>query len=155
MTQMKIFDPCCGSKMFWFQKDNVNTIYGDIRKEDHILCDGRYLKIDPDILMDYKNIPFPDDTFKLVVFDPPHLKNIGDNSWMKKKYGRLNVRWQDEITKGFFECFRVLKEDGILVFKWNEHQIKIKDVLCLTEKIPLFGNTSGKNNFTHWYIFMK
>ena len=30
---MKILDACCGSKMFWFDKNNQDTTYMDIRKE--------------------------------------------------------------------------------------------------------------------------
>ena len=55
-------------------------------------------------------------------------------------------------AKGFAECFRVLKPDGILVFKWNECQVKLKDVLRLTEEQPLIGDRRGK---THWMNFYK
>lgn len=35
-----ILDPCCGSRSMWFDKFNTNTIYGDMRSEKHVLCDG-------------------------------------------------------------------------------------------------------------------
>jgi hypothetical protein len=66
-----ILDPCCGSKMFWFDPNNANVLFGDIRSESHILCDGRALQINPDIEIDFRDMPFDDGSFKLVVFDPP------------------------------------------------------------------------------------
>lgn len=155
MTKKIILDPCCGSRMFWFDKHNPNVEFGDIRNEDHILCDGRKLKIKPDTIMDFRKLPFNDNEFKLVVFDPPHLNKLGKSSWMGKKYGVLDGGWQLDIKKGFSECMRVLEPYGILVFKWNESQIKVSDILKLTDHKPLFGHKSGKQQLTHWICFMK
>lgn len=88
-----ILDACCGSRMFWFDKTNPAVLFADIRNESHILCDGRELNIKPDLQMDFRNMPFDDNTFKMVVFDPPHVDNLGDSSWMAKKYGRLFPTW--------------------------------------------------------------
>ncbi len=73
---------------------------------------------------------------------------------MFKKYGGLKKTWQDDLRDGFKECFRVLQTDGVLIFKWNENQIKVSDVLLLTDKKPLFGHPSGKASNTHWLCFM-
>ena len=35
----KILDVCCGSKMFWFDKNNKNVVFMDIRELDDILID--------------------------------------------------------------------------------------------------------------------
>ena len=105
--------------------------------------------------MDFRALPYADGTFKLVAFDPPHLVRAGAKSWLAAKYGTLGQDWRDDLRKGFTECFRVLKEDGVLVFKWNETQIKLSEVLALTPHKPLFGNTAGKKNGTHWMVFMK
>ena len=151
----KILDACCGSRMFWFDKTNPNVIFADIRDEEHILCDGRELRIKPDIQMDFRNMPFKDNSFKMVVFDPPHLKNLGKNSWMAKKYGILDATWQEDIAKGFSECMRVLENNGTLLFKWNETQIKTSEILKLIDCEPLIGHISGKRSNTHWISFMK
>ena len=155
MPERRVLDPCSGSRMFWNDRKNPDVVFGDIRDEEHILCDGRSLKIHPDIIMDFTDIPFPDGHFKLVVFDPPHLKTAGGKSWLAKKYGKLSADWREDIKKGFSECFRVLDADGTLIFKWNETQIKVKEVLCLTDIQPLFGHLTGRQGFTHWYVFMK
>lgn len=148
----RILDVCCGSKMFWFQKDREDTVYMDIRELEDTLCDGRKLEIKPDIIGDFRNIPFSDNSFKLVVFDPPHLAKAGTKSWIVKKYGKLNDNWKEDIKKGFDECMRVLEPYGVLVFKWNEEQIKLSEILKNIEYKPLFGNQRAK---THWLVFMK
>lgn len=150
-----ILDACCGSRMFWFDKNNPNVVFADIRTESHILCDGRALEINPDIEMDFRKMPFEDNSFKLVVFDPPHLKQLGKTSWMAKKYGVLLPTWDLDIKEGFSECMRVLEPNGILIFKWNEIQIKLNDILNIIPYQPLFGHTSGKHGRTIWLAFMK
>lgn len=138
--------------MFWFNRNHPDTVYMDIRELEDTLCDGRKLSIKPDIVGDFRDIPFPENTFKLDVFDPPHLKQLGETSWMSKKYGKLNDTWKDDISQGFDECMRVLEPGGILVFKWNEEQIKVKDILSAIKYKPLFGDRRSK---TIWLVFMK
>lgn len=153
MTDKKILDVCCGARMFWFDKNNKNTIYMDNRNANEVLCDGRNLTVAPDIIADFRDIPFANETFNLVIFDPPHLFRVGENSWLAKKYGKLDANtWKNDISKGFNECMRVLKKDGILIFKWNEEQIKLKEILTCFDRTPLFGNKRSK---THWLVFMK
>lgn len=155
MFDKSILDACCGSRMFWFDKEHPDVLFADIRDEDHVLCDGRELEIKPDIQIDFRDMPFEDESFKMVVFDPPHLKSLGKDSWTAKKYGRLFPSWKDDISEGFKECFRVLKPSGTLIFKWNETQIKVSQILELTDQKPLFGHKSGKQANTHWICFMK
>lgn len=150
-----VLDVCCGSRMMWFDHNNTNAVFMDIRSESHILCDGRTLNINPSVVGDFRNIPFPDESFYLVVFDPPHLITLGKDSWMAKKYGRLLPDWRDDIRQGFEECVRVLKVNGTLIFKWNSTDIPHDEVLSLCPIKPLFGHTSGKQSKTIWCAFMK
>ena len=71
---------------------------------------------------------------------------------MAKKYGHLGNNWKEDIRQGFNECFRVLESYGVLIFKWNEEQIKLSEILKLTDVNPLFGNKRAK---THWLVFIK
>lgn len=144
MTQ--ILDVCCGSRMFWFDKKHKDTIYMDIREFEGTLCDGRKIEIKPDIVGDFRNIPFKCETFDLVIFDPPHLKKAGDNSWLAKKYGSLGKDWPNDIKEGFGECMRVLKPTGTLVFKWNEEQVKLTQILKIIKYKPLFGSKRSKTH---------
>jgi len=152
---MLMLDPACGSKMFWFDKDNENIVFGDIRHENHILCDGRELHITPDVQMSFMAMPFCNDQFDMVVFDPPHLKHAGKNGWQAKKYGVLSDDWRRELEVAFEECFRVLKSGGHFVFKWNEEQIKVSELLPLIPCKPLFGNSRPKLSKTYWLYFVK
>jgi ubiquinone/menaquinone biosynthesis C-methylase UbiE len=150
-----VLDACCGSKMFWFNKKNPDVLFVDIRNESHRLCDGRNLEINPDTQADFRALPFPDESFYHVVFDPPHLKQLGESSWMAKKYGVLSKDWQTDIKSGFDECMRVLKPYGTLIFKWNEDQIKIPELIKVIGSEPLYGHTTRRNSATVWMCFMK
>lgn len=91
---MKILDVCCGSRMFWYDKNEEHTTYMDIRKAVYTAKDRdlvRKIEIAPDVQADWKHIPFEDETFDLVVFDPPHLIRAGKTSWLAKKYGTLDL----------------------------------------------------------------
>lgn len=159
----RVLDPCCGSKMMWLDRGHEDVLFGDKRNEvltytdrSHGKQDGtRTLRIEPDILLDFRALPFADETFSLIAFDPPHLERAGPRSWLAGKYGKLGDDWRSDIQQGFAECFRVLKPDGTLVFKWNETQVKVKEVLALTPIEPLFGHLSGRKGLTHWLVFMK
>ncbi len=156
MTNPHILDVCCGSRMFYPDKNDSRVVFSDIRKEEHILCDGRQLIINPDVIADFRNLPFPDNSFYTVVFDPPHLIRIGKTSWMFKKYGALNKEtWQEDLSKGLSEAFRVLKPYSPLIFKWNETQIPARQILALTEHKPFIVQRVGKNDKTHWMVFSK
>lgn len=124
----------------------------DNRVLESELCDGRTLNVNPEVVADFRHMPFEDDSFHLVVFDPPHLIRAGDDSWLAKKYGMLDDLWPIDIHQGFNECMRVLKLNGTLIFKWNEDQVSLKEVLNAIGYKPLFGNKRSK---THWLVFMK
>ena len=158
-----VLDACCGGRMMWFDKMDSRAMFGDQRSEVLTVTDNsrgnasgqRTLRIEPDTLMDFRAMPFDDGAFKLVAFDPPHLIHAGPRSWLAAKYGKLSENWRDDLRAGFAECFRVLAPDGVLVFKWNETQVKLRDVLALTPHKPLFGQVSGRSGMTHWLVFMK
>lgn len=152
-----VLDACCGSRMFWFERADNRALFVDKRREDCVsdTREGRrHITIDPDVLADFKALPFADATFALVVFDPPHTF-AGPNGWTAKKYGALKAGWQEEIRAGFAECFRVLCPLGTMIFKWNEHHIPVSTVLSLTQEKPLFGQRCGATARTHWIVFQK
>tara|TARA_R100001463_G_scaffold132751_1_gene193638 strand:- start:792 stop:1265 length:474 start_codon:yes stop_codon:yes gene_type:complete len=157
MNDKTVLDVCCGPKGMWFDKNDQRALYLDNRRETHIdkyPCGTKTNIIDPDIIGDFTDIKQPDNSFYHVVYDPPHIKRnkLGQ---ITKKYGNLQDGWQDMIRQGFKECFRVLKPNGTLIFKWNEVQFPVKEVLKLTDKKPLYGHKSGKRMQTHWICFIK
>ena len=156
-----VLDACCGSRMFWFDQQDARAVFVDNRKEQHTLKDSsstggsRELVINPDYLADFTALPFSDNTFALVVFDPPHFQRNGKTGWIGLKYGTLKGDWKCMLQDGFSECFRVLRPSGVLVFKWCADEIPVSNILALTPERPLFGHKSGKQQKTHWVTFIK
>ena len=152
-----ILDPASSMRSFYFDKQDNRVVFGDIREDEtHLLTNGQTITIKPDQVMDFRAIPYSDESFQCVVFDPPHMLGLSEKSWMRKKYGVLDDNtWQDDIRQGFKECFRVLKPHGTLIFKWNEVSILLKDILALTDQKPVLGHPSGKRMGTHWVLFIK
>ena len=91
-----------------------------------------------------------------MVFDPPHLERVGPNGWQGKKYGKLSLdTWRDDLRSGFAEAFRVLRPHGVLIFKWNETQIPVSQIMALTDEKSAIWQRTGKSDKTHWIIFVK
>lgn len=156
MSVPTVLDPASGSRMFYFDKNDDRVLFGDIRTEQHVLCDGRALNINPEAVVDYRNLPFEDESFSVVILDPPHLVRAGPRSWQAAKYGRLSQEtWREDLRAAFSECFRVLRPSGVLIFKWAEVQIPVSQILALTDARPLIGHRSGKQAKTHWVTFIK
>lgn len=161
MSEKKILDVTCGCRSIWFNKHHPNAIYCDKRTEKMTIAFGRArtsvhdLTIDPDIICDFTDLPFEDESFSLVVFDPPHLTTAKETAWLVKKYGKLDDDWPKMLHDGFAECMRVLKPDGVLIFKWSEYNIPAADVWKAIGQKPLFGHHSGKKSTTFWGCFMK
>lgn len=156
----KILDVTCGSRSIWFNKHHPDAVYCDKREEEYEAVFGRKdskrkLEVKPDIVADFTNLPFDDNSFSLVVFDPPHTTGMSERSWIAKKYGTLPDNWQNILHDGFSECMRVLKPDGVLVFKWSELNIPAQEVWDAIGQKPLFGHHSGKKSNTFWGCFMK
>lgn len=162
-----ILDACCGGKMFYFDKSDPRVLFQDIREVETTLCDGRHFEVKPDVVGDFTSMEFPDNTFNMVVFDPPHLvysrgkkskyvdmygtlsyKTI-PTGYQHIKYGVLCSDWRNTLSKGFTECFRVLRPGGFLIFKWNETDIKVSEIL---KSSPTKSQSSGiypVNALTH------
>lgn len=158
MNDKFILDACCGGRCFWFNKGNKNVVFQDIRyrEKGHIPARPNH-SVEPDVIGDFTNMKhFKDKSFRLVVFDPPHLTQGEETGWQVSKYGKLDKNnWKDIINKGFLECWRVLDDYGVLVFKWNEYSISVKDVLEQIPIKPLFGHPTAKSGKTKWFCFMK
>jgi|TARA_R100000501_G_C2624814_1_gene118143 hypothetical protein len=165
-----ILDACCSSRMFWFNKKHPNTIFQDIREEEKGFVNNRQNReIKPDIIGDFRNMSFKDKSFKLIIWDPPHIiQKYNANCRMIAIYGSLEPEtWQDDLKKGFNDIWRVLDDFGVLIFKWSEvdrwgqrkYSAKLKDIIRLFHTEPLIAQkvkwTKDNQFATYWCCFMK
>ncbi len=152
-----ILDACCGAKMMWWDKSNPLATYMDKRAGDYTVRHTKLqrVKVSPDTIASFAAMPYPDNSFHLVVFDPPHFESLGKNSKIATIYGELLGDWRSEIKAGFSECFRVLKPFGTLIFKWSEMDISVDEIVKLAPQPPLFGHQTRRHGKTHWLAYMK
>ncbi len=159
MNKKFILDAACGGRMFWFNKNHPNALYIDKRRRPKGFLKQRpNFEIAPDELGDFTKLKYPDKSFKLVVWDPPHTirKKDPEGGVIAMRYGRLMLyEWEEVLAKGFEECWRVLEDYGVLIFKWGGRDKNIKDVLKMFPVRPLFGHTTDNKGNTHWMCFMK
>lgn len=155
-----VLDACCGSRMMWFDRKDARALFIDKRQATYArdygtpATAGRApIVVEPNVLADFTAMPFPDASFYLVVFDPPHMNVTSPKSILGNSYGSLPNDWKGMLAAGFRECFRVLKEHGVLIFKWADTEYPVSEVLALTDADPLFGHRNGKS--THWVVFIK
>ncbi len=119
---MKILDATSGNRSIWFNKNNPIVTFMDIRPE-----------VKPDVLMDCTNINYVGEIYDLIVFDPPHCSMSKNNKGkFGKLYGTFRAGEIRDLVKGAFKEFhRILKPNGFVLFKWNDHDQKLKKMLDL------------------------
>jgi SAM-dependent methyltransferase len=175
MSTPNVLDATCGGRSIWTteNKHRSDAIYADTREESSGFVDfalpeshrpnNPNYEVAPDIVSDYRTLPFADESFSLIVFDPPHIvRNDGMKTLtgvITKKYGCLNAEtWQDDLRRGFVELFRVLKPDGTLVFIFCDESTTFGKVLSLAPHPPLFGTRikgTSSSVQTRWFVFRK
>ncbi len=113
------------------------------------------LRIKPDVIADFRYIPFKNGLFDFVVFDPPHLINTGGlrtkwlhsdpfegrtefferGSYPRKTYGswwgffKSGQQMRESIMMATDEIHRVTTINGLLHWKWNNSMRKMIDVI--------------------------
>src|SRR5690242_2325814 len=100
----EILDACCGGRMWWWDKAHPLAVYMDSREAPRGSVDVRpNFEVAPDVLGDFRDMPFEDESFRLVVFDPPHLvRTEPSTSYLRTKYGALTHEGeQDDLRRGF------------------------------------------------------
>ena len=146
---MKILDLSGGKRNIWFNRSHPFTIYLDNRPE-----------MQPTVLCDTRQLPFPDHSFDHLVFDPPHAVH-GKNSNMAKYYGYYSPQEIRSIVRGTArEAYRVLKPGGLMALKWNDHDVRLDHILKLLEAWePLYGHkVAGRSKHrsgTYWLMLAK
>jgi len=165
-TDEAILDATCGGRSIWLpgQKHHENALYIDKREREPGFTgqEARTFSVKPDEIQDFRDLPYADEEFNLVVFDPPHLVREDGmeqlTGYVTKSYGALHAEtWQADLEAGFEELWRVLKPGGTMVFKSADNSADFRDVIALAPTDPLFGTTTKKNSKceNRWFVFYK
>ena len=124
-----ILDVTAGNRHMWPNKNPPYTIFLDRELN---------LKVAPDIFASWQNLPFRDDSFSCIIFDPPHgegpYKNSIHHDPQEVKRGSWwgyydRLRWRADFVAAGREFYRVAKR---LCLKWNDARHSVWKL------IPLF-----------------
>lgn len=72
-----VLDACCGSRAFWFDKQDARALFVDKRSgvypRTHSDTPRAPVVVAPDWQGSFTALPYPTDSFDHVIFDPPHI----------------------------------------------------------------------------------
>ncbi len=162
-----IADVCCGARSIWWDKEHPAAVYMDIREEEpgSIELQPNW-SVKPDLIGDYRDMVFEDETFVHIMWDLPHILEA-KSGIMLKKYGKLGYEWRENTLRGFEEIWRCLKVYGTLALKWCDLSISTSEMLGLFPKkylrgieiVPQLHGTRTKKSVsehgTYWILFLK
>jgi len=106
---------------------------------DVLFLDMRY-EVEPDVCGNNERLPFRDNIFDVVVYDPPHVIREEHETYFRTEFGKRYWAWKsvrdfvNNIKKVNVEAYRVTKPNGIMVFKWIDRYIPIDRVLVFLDK---------------------
>jgi hypothetical protein len=109
-----VVDVTSNARRMWKKLDTSGVIFCDISPSVH-----------PDVVADFRQLPFADNSISAIVFDPPHLPMAAgtDKSLphFVRNYGLSRSVHADNISSFFIpfllEANRVLKDDGLVFAK--------------------------------------
>jgi hypothetical protein len=138
-----ILDATAGNRTMWQQKKCPHIIFMDMDDK---------LQIPPDVLSNNEHTPYPDKHFATIFYDPPHTWGGGVHFFSFRNeaerakvfphvhgvptyYGWDKYKTREGLIshmhRAQLEFYRILKDDGLLWFKWNEMSIPLNRVLVI------------------------
>lgn len=158
----QVLDATTGGKHMWHPdcKELKRAVYADRRQVEGLEHQEGW-NCDPSVICDTRKLPFTDNAFNLIAYDPPHritdcgMKQL--SGVIEKKYGALQAEtWQSNLSNSFAELWRVLDTGGTLTFKWADIHKSHEEVLSVIDQTPLYGVTTEKDRaITKWWVFQK
>jgi SAM-dependent methyltransferase len=105
----------------------------------------------PDVVADFRALPFDDASVDVLVFDPPHLPmaagSVASLSQMKEDYGLAGAPKADNVESYFrpflHEACRVLRPDGVVFAKLKDYVHNHRYQWMLVEWILAVRETEG------------
>jgi len=164
MSEYRVLDATASAKQMWHEdmKSVEKAVYADRRELPPGSNPHREnWNVTPTVQCDTRQLPFADEAFELIAFDPPHRIKDGGMSQLsgviELKYGALSAEtWQSDLQRSFKELWRVLQPGGTITFKWADVHKGHDEVLSLLNQTPLYGTTTQKGeNETKWWVFHK
>ena len=106
-------------------------------------------KTTPDVVADFRALPFAASSYDVIVFDPPHLPVAAASPMSSEQYTRdygLNHAPKADNVSGYFAPFlteakRVLREDGLIFAKVKDYvhnhryQWSLVDFICAVRAV--------------------
>lgn len=108
-------------------------------------------EVAPDVVADFRSLPFADASVDVLVFDPPHLPAAGGSPaalpQMKADYGLTNAPKADNVVSYFRpflrEALRVLRPDGVVFAKLKDYVHNHRYQWMLVEWVLAVRETEG------------
>jgi len=182
-VQILILDATCGAKIFYKGRHKAfspeELVFMDVReglfstfnrrgkgrgdiRATEVIDGQEYIRIEPTKVGCVTKIPWPDQSFNMVIIDPPHAGRWGKSSFMGALYGSWD---RDTFVRKFYransEVYRVLKPGGVLFLKVQDNEGRDKIAERLLTKFRLLlkiqqVNASGRTGHkTFWMIFVR
>lgn len=158
-----MLDATAGNRMIWPNKNPPNVVFMD--KEIR-------LAFSPHIFADFRDLPFRDDVFDCVLFDPPHScsippwwnsptrsKNVNNpslNAWYGKFENKRDMF--SSIHRAQKEFARVAKR---LCLKWSELEVTLWKIMPffkeweVIQTKPHIGKYKAGKTKTYWITFIR
>ena len=156
---MVVLDATAGNRMMWPNKNPPNIIFMDKEID---------LRIPPDIICVWEYLPFRDEVFFNVIFDPPHMR-LGRTSRYRDPKGVTShgtwwgfVKNKPDLIRSTMKAQKEFSRVSTrLSFKWNETHYKLYEILkcfmdwVLVDKREYVSNKKHGKSKTWWLRFIK
>jgi len=149
-----ILDATAGNRMMWKNKTPPNIVFIDKEYK---------LRVPPDVFCVWENLPFRDNVFSTILFDPPHMIHSNPLPYlvdpMHSFYGVFKNKRElvTTIIKAVKEFYRVGER---LCLKWYDEYLSLWRLLslfkpwkeCYRLNLITSENENRKQKYNTWWV---